>query len=303
VRALDTDAEMSTDKRHGQALGLPVGQVGQGPDPGAADRTGDFKGGDPDEVVRVQSASFGPPREIRFVGMEVQGLASESAFEVAGARGAHRWTKAEARLPLRRAARAPMASRSLRETRTAVDAGPCGVHRPRGHTQKHVFKNAHECVKHVPRALTHLMHSIAYLIHTFLEFCTLFLLIILFHADFLQTFSRLRADKFFALQTFCINRAHIERAELACFNSLAAQQAGARWHCHQGQKGRGGGATAAAAGAYFALGEALASAGAALEGEAAAEPAAAVEGVAAAATGAAAFEGTQAVAGARPRRR
>jgi hypothetical protein len=111
------------------------------------------------------------------------------------------------------------------------------------------------------------------------------------YPDFVQTNSLLCRP--FAESVHTLSRAYV-------FHSIvAAQPAGARWPCHQGQKGRGGGATAAGAGDYFALGEAVeaaAAAGAALEGEAAAEPTDALGDVAAATTGAAAFQGEQAMA-------
>ncbi len=88
--------------------------------------------------------------------------------------------------------------------------------------------------------------------------------------------------------------------------SSAAQPAGTRWSCHQGQKGRGCRATATAAGAYFALGEAVAVAGAARacfeaaarcpQGRSSGGARRRIGGVAAVTTGAAAFEGELAVA-------
>jgi hypothetical protein len=89
-------------------------------------------------------------------------------------------------------------------------------------------------------------------------FCTL-------STDFVKTNSLLSKPFAESVHTYC--RAYV-------FHSIAvAEPAGARWSCYQGQKGRGGGATAAAVAAYFAgfaLGEAVAAVavGAALLGEA-----------------------------------
>jgi hypothetical protein len=78
-----------------------------------------------------------------------------------------------------------------------------------------------------------------------------------FHAHCLQTFSRLCADKVLALQTFCRNRAHTEQSLRVSFYCRGATG----WGPLALSMGRGGGATAAAASAYFAgfaLGEAVA---------------------------------------------
>ncbi len=84
---------------------------------------------------------------------------------------------------------------------------------------------------------------LAYFLHTFFKLYTLFRLIIRFHAQFLQTlWHEVCADKFFALQTFCRKRAHIEQSLHVSFHcsgatgwgplALSSMAKGQRRRCH-----------------------------------------------------------------------
>jgi hypothetical protein len=73
---------------------------------------------------------------------------------------------------------------------------------------------------------------LAHFLHTFFHemqtLCIIVLLIICFHAHFLQNVYRLHAYQFCALQTFCRNCAHMEQNEEYVRSIAVARQAGAR---------------------------------------------------------------------------